>query len=108
MEVPLEFRIFKDTAPRLYANVVILIEGTAITGAYMPELRNNYIVPMLDHFSLQGLRCEFDDLCPVAHARCIYVIVRYGTTQNLPGPYVTVFGPYARPHTVLQVIDDME
>lgn len=33
------------------ADVVFLIEGTAINGAYINDIKSNYIIPTLEYFS---------------------------------------------------------
>lgn len=95
------------TSNDLIANVVFLIESTAVTGAYMSELRNNYIVPTLEHFSLQGIADEHD-LFPVESSKFIYGVITYKTVQCLPGVACTTYGPFSIPQKVLNVIDKLE
>lgn len=89
------------------ANVIFLIEGTAINGAYMPEMRNNYIVPTLEFFSLQGTVDE-RDMFPVECSKFVYGVVNYKTAQSLPGVTCTTYGPFSNPQRVLNVIDKLE
>lgn len=95
------------TSNDLVANVVFLIESTAITGAYMSELRNNYIVPTLEHFSLQGIADEHD-LFPVENSKFIYGVIVYKTVQSLPGVACSTYGPFSSPQKVLNTIDKLE
>lgn len=95
------------TSNDLIANVVFLIESTAITGAYMSELRNNYIVPTLEHFSLQGIADEHD-LFPIENSKFIYGVIAYKTVQSLPGVSCSTYGPFASPQKVLSTIDKLE
>lgn len=95
------------TSNDLVANVVFLIESTAITGAYMSELRNNYIVPTLEHFSLQGIADEHD-LFPVENSKFIYGVIVYKTVQSLPGVTTCTYGPFSSPQKVLSTIDKLE
>lgn len=91
----------------LMANVVFVIESTAITGAYMTEMRNNYVVPTLEHFSLQGLTEQYD-VFPVENSKFVYGIVVYRTAQCLPGITCSTYGPFASPLKVLSTIDKLE
>lgn len=91
----------------IVANVIFVIEGTAINGAYMPEMRNHYIIPMLEHFSLQGIVDE-RDLFPVECSKFVYGVVMYKTAQSLPGVTCTTYGPFSNPQRVLNVIDKLE
>lgn len=95
------------TSNDLVANVVFLIENTAITGAYMSELRNNYIVPTLEHFSLQGIADEHD-LFPVETSKFVYGVIVYKTVQTLPGVSCSTYGPFSSPQKVLNTIDKLE
>lgn len=95
------------TSNDLIANVVFLIESTAITGAYMSELRNNYIVPTLEHFSLQGIADEHD-FFPVENSKFIYGVIAYKTVQSLPGVSCSTYGPFSSPQKVLNTIDKLE
>lgn len=95
------------TQNELMANVVFLIESTAITGAYMSEIRNNYIVPTLEHFSLQCLEEELD-LFPVESSKFVYGVITYKTVQSLPGLTCSTYGPFSNPQKVLNVIDKLE
>lgn len=91
----------------MVANVVFLIESTAINGAYMPEMRNNYIVPTLEYFSLQG-SIDDRDLFPVENSKFVYGVVAYKTVQSLPGVTCSTYGPFSNPQKVLNVIDKLE
>lgn len=91
----------------LTANVVFVIECTAITGAYMTEMRNNYIVPTLEYFSLQGL-ADTHDLFPVENSKFVYGVVVYKTAQSLPGVTCSTYGPFSNPQKVLNTIDRLE
>lgn len=91
----------------LPANVVFLIENTAVAGAYMPEIRNNYIVPTLEYFSLQDFSDERDSF-PVESSKLMYGVITYKTVQSLPGPTCCTYGPFSNPQKVLSVIDKLE
>lgn len=91
----------------LVANVVFLIEGTAINGAYMPEMRNHYIIPTLEYFSLQGT-IEERDMFPIENSKFIYGVVLYKTAQSLPGVTCSTYGPFSSPQRVLNALDRLE
>lgn len=91
----------------IVANVVFLIEGTAINGAYMAEMRNHYIIPTLEYFSLQGSVDE-RDLFPIENSKFLYGVVLYKTAQSLPGVTCSTYGPFSNPQRVLNVIDRLE
>lgn len=95
------------TSNDIVANVIFLIEGTAINGAYMLEMRNNYIIPTLEYFSLQGTVDE-RDMFPVECSKFVYGVVMYKTAQSLPGVTCTTYGPFSNPQRVLNVIDKLE
>lgn len=95
------------TSNDIVANVVFLIESTAINGAYMPEMRNNYIIPTLEYFSLQGT-IDDRDLFPVENSKFVYGVITYKTAQSLPGVTCNTYGPYSNPHKVLNTIDKLE
>lgn len=91
----------------LVANVVFLIENTAITGAFMSEIRNNYIIPTLEYFSLQGLSDEHN-LFSVENSKFVYAVITYKTVQSLPGVTCSTYGPFSNPQKVLNTIDKLE
>lgn len=44
-----------QNSPSDQADVVFLVEDTAINGAYINDLKLNYIIPTLEYFSNEGL-----------------------------------------------------
>lgn len=90
----------------LVANVIFVIEATAINGAYMHEMRNNYILPTLEHFSSQGLAEEYYSV-PVANSRFVYGIVVYRTAQCMPALPCYTHGPFSSAKKVLSTIDQL-
>lgn len=105
---PCEYILIEMVASNdIVANVIFLIEGTAINGAYMPEMRNNYIIPTLEYFSLQGTVDE-RDMFPVECSKFVYGVVMYKTAQSIPGVTCTTYGPFSNPQRVLNVFDKLE
>lgn len=89
------------------ANVVFVIEGTAINGAYLPDMKNNYIIPTLEYFSYQGTIDDRDHY-PFESSNFLYGVIMYKTAQSLPGVTCSTFGPFSNPQKVLNVIDKLE
>ena len=61
------------------ANVIFLIEGTAINGAYLTDMKINYIIPTLEYFT-QGSNDERDNYASETN---MYGIVLYRTAQSM-------------------------
>lgn len=86
------------------ANVIFLIEGTAINGAYLVDIKINYIIPTLEYFT-QGANDERDNYVSESN---MYGIVVYKTAQSMPGTTCVTYGPFVSPQKVLNVIDKLE
>ncbi|XP_073996537.1 mediator complex subunit 25 isoform X1 [Rhodnius prolixus] len=87
------------------ADVIFIIEGTAINGAYLNDIKTNYIIPTLEYFN-QGNLEERDYVCESTSA--LYGIVVYHAADRLPSPSTDIYGPYSNPHKVLQMLDKIE
>ncbi|XP_005190085.1 mediator of RNA polymerase II transcription subunit 25 [Musca domestica] len=85
------------------ADVVFLVEGSSANGAYINELKTNYIVPTLEHFS-QGPIEEREYLISERYSTQ-YCVVVYRTPANLLEPVCTTFGPYSSPQKVLDLFE---
>lgn len=88
------------------ANVIFLIEGTAINGAYLTDMKMNYIIPTLDYFT-SGANDERDNYISDSNS-LMYGIVVYKTAQSMPGVTCVTYGPFVSPQKVLNVIDKLE
>lgn len=84
------------------ADVVFVIENTAINGAYLNELKSNYILPTLEYFT-QGPIDEREYLISERNAT-LYGIVLYQTAASLLEPMCTTLGPYTSPQKVKDII----
>ncbi|XP_066150822.1 mediator of RNA polymerase II transcription subunit 25-like isoform X1 [Euwallacea fornicatus] len=90
------------------ADVVFVIEATAVNGAYLAEIKANYIIPSLEHFN-QGNIAKIDDNALVAEtAISFYGIVTYQAADCLPNLTADTFGPFYGPGKVLNAIDKLE
>lgn len=87
-------------------NVVFLIESTAINGAYLNDMKVNYIIPALEYFTHGS--CDERDSYGSDSSAIMFGIVLYKTAQSRPGVTCSTFGPYVNPQKVLNVIDKLE
>ncbi|KAM8707098.1 hypothetical protein ACLKA7_011235 [Drosophila subpalustris] len=85
------------------ADVVFVIESSAINGAYINELKTNYILPTLEHFT-QGSIDEREFLIAERYAT-LYGIVTYRTAANLLEPACATYGPFVQPQKVIETIE---
>lgn len=88
-------------------NVVFLIEGTAINGAYLNDMKNSYIIPTLEYFSQMGSIDERDTYSSDTN-QFLYGAIMYKTAQSLPGVACTSYGPFTNPQKILNVLDKLE
>ena len=89
----------------IQADVIFVIEGTAVNGAYLNDLRTNYLLPTLEYFN-QG---PIEDREYVSeNSATLYGIVVYHAADCLPSPCTETFGPYANPQKLLLVLDKLE
>ncbi|XP_014291430.1 mediator of RNA polymerase II transcription subunit 25 isoform X2 [Halyomorpha halys] len=87
------------------ADVIFIIEGTAINGAYLNDMKTNYIIPTLEYFN-QGSLEERDYVCESTSA--LYGVIIYHAADRLPSSCTDIYGPYSNPHRVLQVLEKIE
>ncbi|XP_023012280.2 mediator of RNA polymerase II transcription subunit 25 isoform X2 [Leptinotarsa decemlineata] len=89
----------------IQADVIFLIEGTAVNGAYINDIKTNYIIPSLEYFS-QG---NIDDTNYVSeNANSLYGIVTYQAADCLPHPSTDTYGPFSSPTKLLNTIDKLD
>ncbi|XP_018326759.1 mediator of RNA polymerase II transcription subunit 25 isoform X2 [Agrilus planipennis] len=89
----------------IQADIVFVVEGTAINGAYINDLKTNYIIPSLEYFS-QGNLDETSYL--TENANSVYGIVIYYAADCLPQVSSDTFGPFLTPSRVLNALDKLE
>lgn len=87
-------------------NVVFLIEGTAINGAYLNDMKVNYIIPTLECFTHGS--CDDRETYGTESSAIMFGVVVYKTAQSMPGVCCTTHGPFANPQKVLSVIEKLE
>jgi mediator of RNA polymerase II transcription subunit 25 len=94
-----------DTNAETLCDIIFLIEGTAVNGAYMNEMKTNYIVPILEHFSkgvLDALETYTSDKMSKFGA------VVFKTAQAMPNVCCSTFGPYNTSQKLHSVIEGLE
>lgn len=89
------------------ADVIFLVEGTSQNGAYINEIKTNYIIATLEYFSGGG-RLEEREQIISENNTTLYGIILYKTAQALPGGSVVTFGPFTSPQKVLNCIEQLE
>ncbi|KAI4462701.1 mediator of rna polymerase ii transcription subunit 25 [Holotrichia oblita] len=75
----------------MQADIIFVVESTAINGAYINDLKLNYIIPALEYFN-QGNIDETPYLSE--NANSLYGIVIYQTSDCLPHPLTDTVGPF--------------
>ncbi|XP_071442630.1 mediator of RNA polymerase II transcription subunit 25 [Hetaerina americana] len=89
----------------LQADIVFAIEGTAINGAYLNDIKTNYLIPTIEYFSQSSV----EEREYIAENNNInYAIVTYYAADCLPSPSSDCYGPYTSPQKLLSVLDKME
>ncbi|XP_031341690.1 mediator of RNA polymerase II transcription subunit 25-like isoform X2 [Photinus pyralis] len=89
----------------LQADVIFVVEGTAVNGAYINDLKTNYIIPSLEYFS-QGNLEEINYLSESANS--LYGIVIYQAADCLPHPSTDTIGPFSSSGKVLNAFERLE
>ncbi|XP_067215800.1 mediator of RNA polymerase II transcription subunit 25 isoform X2 [Linepithema humile] len=89
----------------IQADVIFVIEGTAVNGAYLNDLKTNYVIPTLEYFSQSGIE---DREYVSESSTTLYGIVVYHAADCLPSPCTETLGPYSNPHKLLMVLDKLE
>ncbi|XP_033217039.1 mediator of RNA polymerase II transcription subunit 25 isoform X2 [Belonocnema kinseyi] len=89
----------------LQADIIFVIEGTAVNGAYLNDLKTNYLIPTLEYFS-QG-NIEDREYVP-ENTSTLYGVVVYHAADCLPSPCTGTLGPYSNPHKLLLALDKLE
>ncbi|XP_015111836.1 mediator of RNA polymerase II transcription subunit 25 isoform X2 [Diachasma alloeum] len=86
-------------------DVIFVIEGTAVNGAYLNDLKTNYLIPTVEYFS-QG---TIEDREYVSeNSTTLYGIVVYHAADCLPSPTTTTRGPFSNPHKLLSSLERLE
>lgn len=89
----------------IQADIVFVIEGTAINGAYLNDLKSYYVIPTLEYFS----HCPVEEREYIAESTNVqYGLVVYHAADCFPRPSCTCYGPYSSAVRVLSTIDKLE
>ncbi|XP_026320909.1 mediator of RNA polymerase II transcription subunit 25-like isoform X2 [Hyposmocoma kahamanoa] len=83
------------------AEVIFLIEVTSTNGAYINELKTNYIVPTLEYFHGGALE-------EGGGTGSVYSIVTYKNADCHPGLPVATYGPFFGPQEVIDRVDKLQ
>ena len=94
------------TAEAVCNDVVFLVEGTSSCGAYMNELKANYIGPTVEYFN--GGPVLEDRDCGSETFATLYSLVVYHSADRLPASLVDVYGPFRNPHKFLQLVEKLD
>ncbi|XP_020293068.1 mediator of RNA polymerase II transcription subunit 25 [Pseudomyrmex gracilis] len=89
----------------IQADVIFVIEGTAVNGAYLNDLKTNYLIPTLEYFSQGGIE---DREYVSENTTTLYGVVVYHAADCLPAPCTETLGPYSSPHKLLMILDKLE
>ncbi|XP_048001340.1 mediator of RNA polymerase II transcription subunit 25-like [Leguminivora glycinivorella] len=85
----------------IQAELIFVIEATSTNGAYISELKTNYIIPTLEYFHGGALEEGGGN-------GSVYGIVTYQAADNLLALPVNTFGPFTCPQTVVETIDKIQ
>ncbi|XP_012287300.1 mediator of RNA polymerase II transcription subunit 25 [Orussus abietinus] len=88
------------------ADVIFVIEGTAVNGAYLNDLKTNYLIPTLEYFSQGGI--EDREYVSEQNSTTLYGVVVYHAADCLPAPCTGTLGPYSNPHKLLLTLEKLE
>ncbi|XP_056630408.1 mediator of RNA polymerase II transcription subunit 25-like isoform X1 [Diorhabda sublineata] len=89
----------------LQADIIFLIEGTAVNGAYINDIKTNYIIPSLEYFN----QTKMEDASYLSeNANSVYGIVIFYAADCLPQLSTDTFGPFISPLKLLAAIDKLE
>ncbi|KAI4496350.1 hypothetical protein M0804_000160 [Polistes exclamans] len=89
----------------IQADVIFVIEETAVNGAYLNDLKTNYLIPTLEYFSQGGIE---DREYVAENSTTLYGIVLYHAADCLPASCTETLGPYVNPHKLLLILDKLE
>lgn len=84
------------------ADVVVVIEGTANISPYIESLKNNYIVPTLEHFN--GGPSDDRD-CGCDYNSTLYTLVVFMAADCAPEPSTTCFSPTPSTYKFISWLD---
>ena len=86
-------------------DVVILVEDTALGGSNMTEIKNNYIVPALEHFN-SGPVSDLDFSTNLKSSSSFSVVPFYAS-DCLPCSPSKIIGPFTSIKKILTVLDKL-
>ena len=87
-------------------DIVFLVEGTSSCGAYLNEIKANYVVPTVEYFN--GGAVGEDKDCGSESFATLYSLVVYHSSDAQPAPYTDCYGPFRNPQKFLQLFDKLD
>ncbi|RVE45112.1 hypothetical protein evm_010221 [Chilo suppressalis] len=85
----------------IQAEVIFVIEATSSNGAYISELKTNYIIPTLEYFHGGPLE-------EGGGTGSVYCIVTYKSADCHPEDPVDTYGPFKCPQAVIEAVDKLQ
>uniref|UniRef100_A0A8D8YL33 Mediator of RNA polymerase II transcription subunit 25 n=1 Tax=Cacopsylla melanoneura TaxID=428564 RepID=A0A8D8YL33_9HEMI len=88
----------------IQADVIFVVESTAMNGAYLNELKASYIIPSLEYFN----QAPIEDREFMCESCANYGLVLYEASDCRPKPFATSYGHWTNPQKILNLFEKME
>ncbi|KAI5738826.1 hypothetical protein M8J77_011628 [Diaphorina citri] len=88
----------------IQADVIFVVESSAMNGAYLNELKANYIIPSLEYFN----QAPIEDREFMCESCANYGLVLYESSDCRPKPFSTSYGHWTNPQKILNLFEKME
>jgi len=86
-------------------DVVVLVEDTALGSTSIQEIKNNYLIPTLEHFNGgPATDVEFASL----ETSSTYSIVPFRASDCMPDPPARILGPFTSTKKILTIFDRLK
>lgn len=95
-----------STSEAVCNDIVFVVEGSAACGAYMSELKSNYIAPTVEYFN--GGPVTEDRDCGSESFATLYTLVVYHASDRMPASLVDIYGPFRNPFKFLQLVEKLD
>nr|CAD7461784.1 unnamed protein product [Timema tahoe] len=89
----------------MQADILFVVEGTGMNGAYLNDLKTNYILPTLEYFC-QGSLDEHEYWAESTYTQ--YGLVVYHAADHLPHPSSDSYGPFSNPQRIPQMLERID
>lgn len=95
-----------NSEPTTAIDAVFVVEGSAVNGAYVSELKTNYLIPTLEFLSHGQVEDrDFGGMDPYATQ---YAVVLYTTSCTSMEPCSRTYGPFTSSAKVLDCIERLQ